>query len=247
MKKEASFRIPSLPGCYLGMLFDLDDTLIDRCSAFRAWAWASVPKWLGSAASEETVARAVHLLISLDDDGFTARSELFAEVKHRLASTDDTIETMIESYYREILDHIELADGASALLEALDQLTIPFGIVTNGGPHQMDKAAKTGLTDRASCVIVSESIGFRKPDRKIFAAAAAGMKVPPEELVFVGDQPAIDVVGAHACGMRTIWLRNGQTWPIVLPSTSMDLAVDSLTEIVVSRCVSPRKHLEGTG
>jgi putative hydrolase of the HAD superfamily len=217
------------------MLFDLDDTLIDRRIAFHRWARASVPRWLDSSASEGEIVDATESLIHLDNDGFMPRSEFFSEVKERYPKIEGTAEELVVNYYRDILPYISLVDGAHLLLETLRSMAVPFGIVTNGGPHQMDKAVVAGLAAQASCILISDQFGARKPNSSIFLAAAQQLGVPASEAVFVGDQPNIDVIGAHTCGMRTVWLKNGRTWPKSLPSNTFDLAVDSLSSLTVAK------------
>ncbi len=51
-----------------------------------------------------------------------------------------------------------------------------------------------------------------KPDPAIFLRALGALRASAGESLFVGDSYQIDVVGAHAAGMRVAWLdrrRNG--------------------------------------
>ena len=48
---------------------------------------------------------------------------------------------------------------------------------------------------------------------EIFHAACAGLDLPPQEVLHIGDDPALDVLGASAAGMRSAWLnRTGAVW-----------------------------------
>jgi putative hydrolase of the HAD superfamily len=56
--------------------------------------------------------------------------------------------------------------------------------------------------------------GVAKPAAAIFHDACARLGIAPENVLHVGDDPMLDVVGARAAGLRTAWLnRNGKTWP----------------------------------
>jgi FMN phosphatase YigB (HAD superfamily) len=67
-----------------------------------------------------------------------------------------------------------------------------------------------GLTPYLSGIVVSEDLGWRKPDRRLFERAAAHASVPPEEILFVGDSPVCDVDGARGCGMMPVWIRGAE-------------------------------------
>jgi HAD superfamily hydrolase (TIGR01509 family) len=54
-------------------------------------------------------------------------------------------------------------------------------------------------------VTLSGVVGYEKPDPRIFAAALAEAGVRPDEAVFVGDRLEVDVTGAKAARMRTVW------------------------------------------
>ena len=63
-----------------------------------------------------------------------------------------------------------------------------------------------GLRPHLTSVVVSESVGIRKPRPEIFEAALRELGVAPEETLHVGDNLDADVAGASALGMRTAWL-----------------------------------------
>ncbi|MDZ4117354.1 MAG: HAD family hydrolase, partial [Xanthomonadaceae bacterium] len=57
--------------------------------------------------------------------------------------------------------------------------------------------------------------GAAKPDASIFHAACARLKLAPGEVLHVGDDPHLDVVGAHGAGLRGCWInRHGHVWPV---------------------------------
>ena len=62
-------------------------------------------------------------------------------------------------------------------------------------------------------VVISEREGIRKPDPKIFIRAAERVRVPPQQCLFVGDNPEADIGGALAAGMQAVWRRGAIPWP----------------------------------
>jgi HAD superfamily hydrolase (TIGR01509 family) len=93
-------------------------------------------------------------------------------------------------------------------LEALSE-KYSLGIVTNGtADWQHDKIDALGIKhlfgDKA--ILISEQIGVEKPSPGIYRKALEYFRVPPQEVLFVGDSWQNDVLGPHQEGIHTIWL-----------------------------------------
>src|SRR5712692_10013402 len=85
-----------------------------------------------------------------------------------------------------------------------------LALVTNGAPDvQREKLSHTALAPSFDVTTISAEIGFGKPDPRIFELALAALDVAPEDAVMVGDSLARDVAGAHAAGLRAIWIDRG--------------------------------------
>ena len=69
--------------------------------------------------------------------------------------------------------------------------------------HDLEAAGYGGLFDT---VVDSHLVGHEKPDPKIFAIALERLGAAPEHTVYLGDVPAIDVVGAKAAGITPVLL-----------------------------------------
>lgn len=221
-----------LPCHTRAILFDLDDTLYDRRAAFRRWAWSFVDLHFQYDHSpfKEVV---VDLLVSLDGDGYTERRDLFTEFQRVYPSLYD-VSAQIEIYYREFRQHIETPPEIALLPVVLDRLGIPFGIVTNGAVRvQMPKIKALRLDMLASAILISEEFGGEKPASSIFLEAAARLQVPPEEVLFVGDNPVKDIWGAHQVGMKTLWFKRFLDWPETLTRCA-DITVHSYDELAWS-------------
>ena len=84
-----------------------------------------------------------------------------------------------------------------------------LGLVTNGRPDiQARKIAALGLAPLVDAVVIAaeHGSGRGKPEAAPFLAGCAALGVTPAQAVFVGDDLACDIAGAHAVGMATIWL-----------------------------------------
>jgi putative hydrolase of the HAD superfamily len=64
-----------------------------------------------------------------------------------------------------------------------------------------------GLEGVFDPIMTSAVSGWRKPHPAMFEAALRRWRLPPREVVMVGDKPETDLAGARAVGMRTLWFK----------------------------------------
>jgi putative hydrolase of the HAD superfamily len=89
------------------------------------------------------------------------------------------------------------------MLAQLRERNMPIGILSNGWTElQLVKARTIGFPGP---VFVSEAIGVWKPDPRAFQIAARRMSLDATSTLYVGDEPAVDIVGAKAAGMLAGW------------------------------------------
>jgi len=80
-------------------------------------------------------------------------------------------------------------------------------------------------------VVTSEMAGAIKPDPAIFHYLAQVLRLPAEQILYVGDWPMPDIVGARRAGVPVAWVnRGGHALPPDMPAP--DLEVRSLTELL---------------
>lgn len=72
--------------------------------------------------------------------------------------------------------------------------------------QQHHKLTVLGVRDRFETVLCAAELGISKPAPEAFLAACEALELPPEEVVYVGDEPDIDARGAVAAGLAGIWL-----------------------------------------
>ncbi|WP_038497154.1 HAD family hydrolase [Collimonas arenae] len=82
------------------------------------------------------------------------------------------------------------------------QQRLPLGTVSNG----FADLGKIGLASHFQASIAAHSFGSAKPDPAIFHAACAALNVAPQETLYVGDDPLLDVVGAQQAGLQAVWI-----------------------------------------
>ncbi len=81
-------------------------------------------------------------------------------------------------------------------------------------------------------VLTARGVGVAKPNGRIFTLACTKLNLDPREVLHVGDDPALDVIGAHQAGLQTAWInRTGAVWT---HSIKPDRIVHDLAELADS-------------
>lgn len=77
---------------------------------------------------------------------------------------------------------------------------------------------------RFELVVSSESAQSYKPRTKIFHDTAALLGLPPEQVLYVGDSPVADILGAKHAGMPVAWVnRYAATRPETVPEPDLEI------------------------
>jgi len=85
--------------------------------------------------------------------------------------------------------------------------------VLSNGDHdqQVDKVARTGLSDLVEAVITSSDLGVAKPDTEAFIKATSVLGVSRSRTLYCGDRLEVDAQAAAAAGLVGVWLnRHGR-------------------------------------
>ena len=103
-----------------------------------------------------------------------------------------------------------LMPGALEALRELSCKPVKLGVISNTGNSsskaygRMFKAM--GIDDFFEVVSLSNELAMAKPSPAIFHHTLSTLGVEPGHALHVGDNPAADVAGASAVGMKTAWL-----------------------------------------
>ena len=120
-------------------------------------------------------------------------------------------------------------------LAALDRLAArwPIAALTNGNADLQ----QIGIADRFTVFVTAREAGHSKPDAPIFHATCTRLGLAPHEVLHVGDDPLLDIVGAARAGMRTCWInRRAAKWPMDLPPPDLQFTtLDALADWLDAR------------
>jgi len=115
---------------------------------------------------------------------------------------------LLDHYASGICRETRLFAGFDAVLESLEKIGTPWGIVTNKpGWLTIPLLEAMQLNHRASSVVSGDTLSRRKPHPDPLLHAAAEMGVAAEDCVYVGDARR-DIEAGMAAGMITV----GVTW-----------------------------------
>jgi len=96
-------------------------------------------------------------------------------------------------------------------------------VLSRGDAEVVRDWQRVGLADAIDGVVSSHDVGWRKPHRAMFDRALKLAGVEPGQAFMVGDEPELDVRGAQALGIRSVWRRIGaaELPPDVIPEATV--------------------------
>lgn len=187
------------------VFFALDDTLLDRTGAFRAWGQDFL-------ADINAPREDLDWLLSVDADGLTSRWDVADAIRDRYRLRISSID-LLEELNEGLLEYTVLDPLVACALRIADDAGWVPVVVTNGTVDQQERRIRmTGLDRYVADWVISEQAGVSKPNPRIFALAAQRVRMRMHGAWVVGDSPEADIGGAAATGLRSVWLHRGRDW-----------------------------------
>lgn len=182
---------------FSAILFDLDGTLVDTAPDL-AFALNSllVQQNLAPLPYQDIRSVASHGSAGLLGLGFgiTTKCQDYPSLQQRF----------LQLYQDNIARETALFDGMEAVLGALEQANITWGVVTNK-PALLTEPLMDALelTDRAACIVSADTTPFIKPHPAPILHACELIHQAPENCIYIGDT-ARDIEAGNNASMRTI-------------------------------------------
>lgn len=212
------------------VLFDLDNTLVDRKAAFDRFTERLIDKYM-LIDNEEDKRDAKEYIRIADRNGYRSKRELYSELHSYFQWNEGvTAEHLLAYWFSEFFSCTVLMDGALEVLERLKGSGVKLGLITNGSVQsQNSKIDRVGLRSYFDAIVVSDEVQVKKPDPAIFEIALQRLGIEPSAAVYVGDHPVNDILGAKKAGLLPIWLKGAEPWDEGVEPH--DMAVEHLSEI----------------
>ena len=120
--------------------------------------------------------------------------------------TGPRFEAYFEDLYGEFAraENWEIFEDVVPCLDALDDLGVPAGVVSNWDSRLHVTLEGLGIRERFRFVITSAEFGAEKPHPSIFLEAVQRLRLDPGEVLFVGDLLVEDVHGSRGAGLRPV-------------------------------------------
>lgn len=196
------------------VLFDLDNTLTDRPASMHRFAQRFRADFAESLHPDVTYDQ-VHAVIDKGDGGgYRPKEAMFQEICAELHWVTEPSPTKVAEYwYRVSPGCMELRADVVSTLKQLQTSGRKIGMITNGKTNVQNATIDAiGVRAYFDTILVSETVGLRKPDARIFELALQQLDVSPCEAIYVGDHPTSDIQGAQNAGMRAIWFAGVHDW-----------------------------------
>ena len=134
--------------------------------------------------------------------------EILAQTAEELRGKPLSKSDLQEVVHTHVRSFVEVCGAPHKLRGFLDRLSAKYrlGLLSNYPISDCIRLSlkRMGIDGYFSPTIVSGDLGVIKPARRIFGELLAEMNLPPEEVLFVGDDWTADIVGACASGIPCV-------------------------------------------
>ena len=197
---------------------DLDDTLwpvwpaIERAEAVLHRYLAQHAPATAMLFGDATALRAIRQQVGADlphlqHDLSELRRESIRRALRQAGDDPSLAENGFELFFAER----QRVDFYTDAIEALERLAARYPLLALSNGNADVNVVGVGHLFRGS--LSAQSFGKAKPHPDIFQAAATMLEVPVPAVLHVGDDVAMDIVGALGAGMQAAWVnRHGAPW-----------------------------------
>ena len=126
-------------------------------------------------------------------------------------ATEDELGSILQVQIDSFAGVCSAPDGLHALLDSLAN-RYRLAVLSNYpvGECIRESLRNIGLDRYFDTIMVSGDLGVIKPGREIFESLLAGLDLPPEQVLFAGDDWIADVVGSCAVGMPCVHITDSR-------------------------------------
>jgi putative hydrolase of the HAD superfamily len=208
------------------ILFDLYGTLIDiETDEERPQVWETLARYLGYQGLLVASGKLQAAFFERQQASLAASPQPYPEldVLHLFAAllaelgyhATGELALQITRLYRTLsMVRFELFPDTLAGLQSLRGV-LRLGLVSDAQrAYLIPELDMVGIRPLFDAIVISSDYGYRKPDPRLFGTALRQLEVPASQALYVGDNLARDICGAHNAGLRAVLLRDtGESQP----------------------------------
>ena len=197
------------------VLMDIDDTLLD----------------FGKCAEQAMRIGFAEWGLPYDDSTYATFTRINDGLWLMIERGELTTQQLFEKRFLDLLYETAIpVDGADEICRYLKEKYILCAASNAFHDQQLNRLEMAGLLPYFDHVFVSESLGYRKPEKAFFDACRAFLPdVAADECMMIGDSLTADITGGKNAGMKTIWYNH--THRPVPERCEADQIVDSLLKL----------------
>lgn len=202
-----------------GVLFDIDDTLVDTRGAFAVALGVVARQYLPEVPADrddELVAvwradvNGHYAAYTRGEVGFVAQRLARANELHAWFGGPVLDDDAFERWDLVFQDGFASAWTAHPDVTVVDRLLaagLSVGALSNASiAYQTSKLERVGLIDRVPMLVGVDTLGYGKPHPDVFTEACRRLGTDPARTAYVGDELDVDAEAARAAGLVGIWL-----------------------------------------
>ena len=161
--------------------------------------------------------------------------ERFVRTLKLLGLDDNEVAPLAENLRKTHMGRVrEVTRAPAARIEAMKKIAqhLRVGLISNFDDSETGHLIMddTGIRELFDAIIISADTGYRKPNPLIFKQILEMMRLEPADILFVGDTPHDDVLGAKGVGMHCAWIRrHDRELPEGIPAP--DIVISDLAEL----------------
>lgn len=217
-------------------VFDLDDTLFDSTDLSTHARRAAVRAMIGLGLPV-TFDDAYQILTEVVQEYGSNYNNHFDQMLKRLGYYSKMyVSAGVIAYHDTKFSSIRPFPDVIPTFIELKKLEIKICVLTDGDAlKQYEKILRLRIQDFLDDTIITEEVGIRKPNPKLFELALTHFNVQPNECLYIGDNYERDIVPCIELGIRTVLMHRGGKYDnFVLGEnqTPPDYQLESLKDLI---------------
>lgn len=235
--------------CIVLVAFDLDDCLFDSTDLSIRARIAGI-KAMIDLGLNISLNRAKAIMDEIVNDYGSNFSKHYNYLLRRLNKFEEKVNlspseqykyiaAAVIAYHKEKIQSIKLYDDVKENLKIIKEMGIKTAIITDGIPiKQYEKILRLGINDLIDLVVISDELGIRKPNPKLFDFCLKKFGIKGEETIYVGDRIEKDIIPALLNNMVSIYIHRGGKYDIkttgmrIPNGITPDYEIKNLTELI---------------